>query len=143
MIQKLTGDCFEDIRWMTISEKGNLYLVDKFDIKKITPDGKVDVLAKNINERKRSQFTVGEPHSIMGLWTDSSENVYVAIYGARMVKKIAPDKKITVIAETPMRWSPTGGLTAPNGDLWLLEYSPMNEVRVELIAKDGKRNIFQ
>lgn len=141
-IEKLTGECFADIRWMTVSEKGNIYLVDKFDIKRVTPDAKVTVMAEKINERTFSQATVPDPHMVMGLWTDRNENVYVAIFGGRMVKKITPDKKISVVAETSMRWSPTGGLTAANGDFWLLECSPLNEVRVEQITKDGERRIF-
>ncbi len=135
--------CFKDIRWMTTSPRGNIYLIDKTDIKKIAPDGTVEILASQIAERKLTQFTVNDNHLAMGLWIDKQENVYVAIYGGRMVKKITLDKKISVVAETPMRWSPTGGLVAPNGDYWLLECSPLNEVRVERIFPGGARVVYQ
>jgi hypothetical protein len=139
---RLTNTCFEDIRWMTSTTNGELYLIDKYDLKKVDGRGEVQTLAEDLQERKLSQFTASDPHLLMGLWTDDKENVYVAIYGGRKVKKITPDKKVSVAAETSLFWSPTGGLVAPNGDFWLLEYSPTNQVRVEWITTDGTRIIY-
>jgi hypothetical protein len=31
---------------------------------------------------------------------------------------------------------------APNGDLWLLEYSATNEARARRIARDGSSRVF-
>lgn len=104
--------------------------------------GDVKIMAENLRERKFTQFTVNDAHLAMGLWTDKKENVYVAIYGARKVKKITPDKKISVVVETSLLWSPTGGLVAPNGDFWLLEYSQTNQARVERITVDGERIVY-
>ena len=140
--RKFTEQCFEDIRWMTISPDGNLYLIDRHDLKKITQDGTVETLAANLNERKLTQLTVSDQHMVMGVWTDQKENAYVAIYGARQVKRVSPNKTISVVAETSIGWSPTGGLVAPNGDYWLLECSLSNEVRVEKISPDGTRIIY-
>jgi hypothetical protein len=33
--------------------------------------------------------------------------------------------------------SPTGGMVAPNGDLYILEASVLNEVRLKRIGRDG------
>ena len=134
--------CFSDIRWMTATPEGNVYLIDAYDLKKVEPNGNVKIMAENIPERKLTQFTVNDSHLAMGLWTDKKENVYVAIYGARKVKKITPDKKVSVVVETSMMWSPTGGLVAPNGDFWLLEYSQTNQARVERITVDGERIVY-
>jgi hypothetical protein len=139
---RLTTDCLHDVRWMTATAEGNLYLIDRYDLIKIDQRGHVQTLAEDLQERKLTQFTVIDPHLAMGVWTDKKENVYVAIYGARKVKKITPDKKISVVAETSVTWSPTGGLVAPNGDYWLLEYSLTNEARVEKITTGGERIIF-
>jgi hypothetical protein len=141
-ITRLGNACFEDIRWMTATSKGDLYLIDAFDLKKVDTKGRVYTLAKNIQERKLTQGMVNDSHLAMGLWTDPKENVYVAIYGGRKVKKITPDQKVSVVAETSLLWSPTGGLVAPNGDFWLLECSPVNKVRVERVTTDGKRTIY-
>ena len=127
---------------MTASPKGDIYLIDRFDLKKIDKNGHAETLASNLSERKFSQLTVNSPHLLMGVWTDKNENAYVAVYGGRMVKKISPDKKVSIVAETSIGWSPTGGLVAPNGDFWLLECSVTNAVRVERITTDGKRIIY-
>jgi hypothetical protein len=140
--RRVTDACFADIRWMTISPGGNIFLIDQVDLKRITAKGEVETLAPKINERKLSQFTVNDRHLVMGVWSDQKENAYVAIYGGRMVKKVTPDKKVSVVAETSIGWSPTGGLVAPNGDFWLLECSPTNAVRVERITKDGRRQVY-
>jgi hypothetical protein len=139
---QLGNHCFEDIRWMTASQKGNVYLIDRLDLKRITPGGEVETIAAKVNEKKLSQFMVNDRHTVMGVWTDDNENAYVAIYEGRLVKKVSPDKKVTIVAETTTGWSPTGGLVAPNGDFWLLECSPANTVRVEQITTDGKRIVY-
>ena len=38
------------------------------------------------------------------------------------------------ILRSAVPWSPTGGTFAPNGDLWLLEATVTNQVRVRRIA---------
>lgn len=134
--------CFKNIRWFTRSQNGNLYLIDGPDLKKVDPDGNVETLAPSIAERNHGEFAVSDQHAAMGLWTDNEENVYVAIYGARLVKKVTPDKKVSELIYTRIRWSPTGGFLADNGDLWLLEASPLNEVRVEQIKKSGQRIVY-
>lgn len=136
-------ECFKNVRWMTRSEKGNIYLIDGPDLKKIDVNGNVELMASSIAEKKLTQFTVSEQHAAMGLWTDKQENVYVAIFGARVVKKVTPDKKVSEVIQTSFRWSPTGGFLAANGDFWLLESSPLNEVRVERITKNGQRIIYE
>jgi hypothetical protein len=141
-ISKLGDVCLNDIQWMTATADGDVYLIDRHDLVKMDAKGHLERIASNLQERKLTQFTVNDPHLAMGVWTDKKENVYVAIYGARKVKKISPDKKVSVAYETAMWWSPTGGLMAPNGDFWLLEYSQTNEARVERITAAGERTIY-
>jgi hypothetical protein len=78
----------------------------------------------------------------MGLWTDSAGFVYVARYGSREVMRVAADGAVRVVATSTFPWSPTGGLVAPNGDLWLLEYSLTNAARVRRIARDGRITVY-
>ena len=94
--------------------------------------------------RSLSQFHVGERHLLMGIWTDRSRHVYVASYGTREVKKIFPDERVEVVARSSPPYSPTGGLIAPNGDLWLLEYSgPIpDRVRVRRMTPGGRSHTF-
>jgi hypothetical protein len=133
---------FQDVRWMAASLDGFVYLIDGADLRQVAPDGTVTTRARGLKERAVTQVTVGESHVLMGVWDDSRKNVYVAVYGARMVKKIAPDGSVSVAARTPFPWSPTGGMVAPNGDLWLLECSPTNAVQVRRIAPDGRMQTY-
>ncbi|QOI96908.1 MAG: hypothetical protein HRU69_05090 [Flammeovirgaceae bacterium] len=139
---KLGNECLENIRWMTSTAEGNVYLVDLYGIKKVDRLGRVYTLATQLQERKLTRAFVNDPHQLMGLSTDKDENVYVAVYGAGKVKKVTPKGKVSTVAETNLSWSPTGVLSAPNGDLWILECSPANAVRVERITRDGRRIIY-
>jgi hypothetical protein len=40
-----------------------------------------------------------------------------------------------VVAESTFPWAPTGGAFAPDGALWLLEYSVTNQVRARRVAQ--------
>ena len=133
---------FRDVRWMTVSEEGTVFLIDDGDLLRITPDRLVATLAHNLGERSLLQFFVGDRHNLMGLWLDAEGSVYVAVYGGRVVKKIGKDGKVEVVAHSKVPWSPTGGFIAKNGDLWLLEYSMTNDARARRIGKDGVEKIF-
>lgn len=133
---------FQDVRWMAASPDGVVYLTDGADLRQVAPDGRVTTRARNLKERSVTQITVGESHVLMGVWGDGQQNVYVAVYGARMVKKITPDGRVSVVARTSFPWSPTGGMVAPNGDLWLLECSQANSVRVRRITPDGQARTY-
>ncbi len=135
-------DFFKDVRWFTATADGTLFLSEGNSICKVTPDGKVTTLAKNLIDRSISQIHVSDKHALMGLWTDKSGNVYVAVYAGRVVKRISPDGKVNVVAKSSFPWSPTGGLVAPNGDKWLLECSMTNAVRVRRIAVNGREHIY-
>jgi streptogramin lyase len=79
----------------------------------------------------------------MGIWLDGQGRVYVAVMGAGMVKRYDPATgRIEVVDRSPEPATPTGGLVAPNGDLWLLENAAGNAVRVRRIAVDGREQIF-
>jgi len=133
---------FRDVRSMTCSVDGIVYLIDDGNLRRVASDGTVSAIARNLRERSLLQFFVGDRHSLMGLWLDEDENVYVAVSSGRMIKKVSRDGKVTVVARSSLPWSPTGGLVAPNGDLWLLEYSMPNPARVRQILQDGTEKIF-
>ena len=118
---------FHDIRWMTVTAEGTVYLIDLVDLIRVTPDGRVTTLARDLNRHR-------ERHEVQGLWTDRAGNVYVAVYGDREVKRIDIHGRVTVIARSSFPWSPTGGTIAPNGDLLLLE-NWMYDVRVRRIPR--------
>lgn len=128
---------FRDVRWMTATPSGVVYLTDDGDLLRVDRDGRVSVVAKDLREKKLTQVTVPERQTLMGLWTDPADNVYLAVWGGRMVKRVAPNGAMSVVARSALGWGPTGGLVAPNGDLWVLETSLTNAARVQRHARDG------
>lgn len=116
---------FQNIRWMSAASDGTVYLVDKTNLVRITPRGEATVVT-----RRLARSPLAGMHSVMGLWTDRAGNVYAAVYDDDVVKRIAPDGKVTVAATSSGIWSPVGGAFAPNGDLLLLEWSTANQARL-------------
>jgi hypothetical protein len=133
---------FSNLRSMTTAPDGTLYLLDGPDLKRLDPNGQVHTLARNLREQVAALSFAGDAHNLMGLWLDRLHNVYVAVYGGAMVKKITPNGMVSVVARTSLPWSPTGGLVAPNGDLWLLEYSLTNAARVRCISTNGTEQVY-
>jgi sugar lactone lactonase YvrE len=119
-----------------------VFFTDGPDLVRITPDGKTTRLARNLKVLSWWQFFVGDRHNVMGLWTDQEGNVYVAVYGGRLVKKVSPSGQMTAAARSSPPWSPTGGLVDPTGNLWLLEYSVTNAVRVRRIERNGRETVY-
>lgn len=136
----VTAERFTNLRQMIVTPRGTLYLIDGPDLKRLDPNGQVHTLARHL--RERTSGDAGDNHNLMGLWLDRAQNVYVAVYGGAMVKKITPDGYVSIVARSPAPWAPTGGLVAPNGDLWLLEYSVTNTVRVRRIAPNGTQQVY-
>ena len=132
-VADLGDQCMTDIRWMTSDEEGNVFLTDLGDLKKIDESGHVKILAKQLHK---------EPRASMGVWLDTKKNIYVAVYEDRSVKRVTPDGVVTVAAKTSFPGAPSGGMVDGEGNLWLLENTFINKVRVERIGKDGSRKAY-
>ena len=140
--EKLSDDCLNNIRWMAVTPTGIVYVTDFHDLKRIDLHGHITTVARNIPDKKFTQLLVSEQHYLSGISLDKANNVFVADYSGRQVKKISASGKMSVVVKTNAPWSPSGQLIAPNGDYWLLEYSVTNAARVERISADGKRTIY-
>lgn len=131
-----------DVRWMTATADGTVRFIDAGDLVEVSPDGSLRTVAKNLQEHVFTQPQVNEHHLLMGLWTDAAKNTYIASYGGRVVKKVTPAGQVQIATRSSFPWAPTGGFVAPNGDLWLLECSITNAVRVRRIGRDGRVTVF-
>ena len=126
---------FLDVRWMTATSDGAVYFTDHDDLRTLTTDGAVMTLATGLRDRA--------DHWVGGVWLDARRRVYVAVWGGRVVKRFDPASgRVEVVARSQAPWGPSGGLAAPNGDLWLLETAEDNTVRVRRISPDGRERIF-
>lgn len=135
-------DCLEDVRWMTSTEGGVIYLVDKQDVKKIDTQGTMTTLAKSVPEKKLSQFMVNEPHYLGAVTIDRENNIYIADFSGRKVNRIERDGTMTVVYETSIPWSPMALVVAKNGDFLVLETSMTNAVRMERVTRDKKSTVY-
>jgi sugar lactone lactonase YvrE len=133
---------FKDVRWMTATPDGVVYLVDSGRLLRILADGTVSTVVAALSERKPPPAKVSDPHYQGGLWTDPGGSVYVAVSEERLVLEVKPDGSTRVAARSPLLWAPYGGMVDRQGNLWLLETSKINAVRVRRIGKDGKERLF-
>lgn len=139
-----TNSKFKDIRWMYYAESNAyLYVIDHLNLKKVNPKGEVSLVADNLYEGKSSFENVGDHHYLMGMWTDTMQNTYVAAYGAQKVKKISPNGTVETVFESDRFWSPVEGLVAPDGTWWIMEFSARNKTRVRKINPNGRDVVFQ
>jgi len=133
---------FRDVRWITASAEGTVYFTDDDDLRRVTPNGAVSTIARDLKERSFFERIWGDQHNLMGLWLDAKDNVYITVNSARKVKRVSRDGKVEVVARSSAPWSPTGGFVASNGDLWLLEYGGSFAARARRISRDGAEKTF-
>jgi len=131
-LRDLAHQTFRDIRWMTATPDGVLYFIDTLDLIRVA-NGATTTVAKNLSELHVPRAWIGSRHRLMGLWTDRSGNVYVADAAGAKVKRIDAKGKVTIVASSSYPWSPSGGTFDRQGNLWLLEFNPINDVRVRKV----------
>ena len=126
---------YRDVRWLTSSPKGEIYFTDDGDLRRLTTTGDVETLAVRVRERAGSW--------VGGAFLAPAGEVYVAIWGERVVRRFSPaTKRVDEVSRSTAPWGPSGLTIAANGDLWLLETSESNAVRVRLIPRTGAERIF-
>lgn len=121
---------FRDVRWLAATPDGVVYVIDGANLLRVAPNGAVTTLARSLSRRSALRPNADERHLLFGIWTDRGGNVYVADFAQARVLRVTQAGKVTAVATSSWPWSPTGGVFAPNGDLWLLEASITNQVRV-------------
>jgi len=127
---------FSALGRMTVGPDGNLYVMDAGALRRVSPAGDVRTRARGLDEKSLTTFDVGPLHRVMGLAADALGNVYVANYGARQVKKVGPDGKVTVFLRSRLPWSPAGVAVSGN-TVYVLEYA-INRVRVRKVTAEGR-----
>jgi hypothetical protein len=122
------------IHWMTLNDTGDCFVGVGAGVYRIPRGGTAPVrIAAGLVESTPAFSFVHARHAMMGMWTDTKGNVFVAVYAGQVVKRIAPEGDVSVVYRSGGEWSPSGGLIAPGGSLWILETSSSNRVRVSKI----------
>ena len=112
------------------------------DLRRISAEGKVTTVATRLSARNLPPANVSQRNYHMGLWTNKEGRVYVAVAMERLVLHVREDGRAEVPARSGAPWSPSGGIFAGDGSLWLLEYNSANSVRARHVGLDGKEQIF-
>lgn len=91
---------FDLVEAVTTDSTGNVYVIDGYAVRKITPAGVVSTLAGNVST---SGFVDGSGsaarfRTAYGLTTDAAGNVYVADSGNNVIRKITPAGVVTTWA---------------------------------------------
>ncbi len=141
---EMSSHRFEDIRWLYFSKTDHsLYVVDKLQVKRVSPTGEVTVVANELKEDAPPFGGVADRHYIFGLCTGKHKEVYVAVYGAQKVKKIEAGGAVETVFESAANWSPCGVLQMPEGTLWIMEFSKNNTARVVKVHTDGSQETYE
>jgi hypothetical protein len=141
---KLKQEVLYSIGGMAFGPDGSLYLTDGASVRKLTMDGALETLTRNLTVEKPADNPMGSGPEIrlLGLALDAQGNVLAADYSNRRVLKIVPGKDAETLLRTEPPWSPAG-VTVSGSDLYILEVGftpPRTYVgpRVRKLSADGK-----
>ena len=133
---------FRIVQRMTASPDGTLFLMDCANLRRVSTNGQVTTLRTNLSALNPPPANVAERNYHMGIWTDRSGDVYVAVAMEHLVLRVQSDGQTRVAARSPDGWSPSGGMFDRQNNLWLLEYDSRNAVRVRQIRMNQDDQIF-
>lgn len=136
---------FSNIVGIAFGSDGSLYLTDSSSVRKVTMDGTVTTLARNVMVENASGNSAGGS-SLFGIAVDAQGNAFIADYGNRRILKIAPDGQMSTPIRSEESWFPTG-VAERSGELYILEeshtpaYKPIG-TRVRKLSPDGKVTVL-
>jgi hypothetical protein len=130
---------------MAIATDGTLYFVHGSNVSKLTTNGDLVPLVRNVVVENASGKPAGASQ-LFGLAVDAQGNAFVADHGNRRILKIAADGQLSTPIRADESWFPTG--VAVRGDeLYILEeshtpaYQPIG-TRVRKLSLDGRLTVL-
>ncbi|HET9746652.1 MAG TPA: hypothetical protein VFP97_13125 [Chitinophagaceae bacterium] len=136
-VTKLIEHKFGFIGWLFATKNGTLYFTESNKLRRLSPNGKLETVVENIGSRSTDFMIMGRNYESYGIWADDADNVYVAMLHAKKVIRISRDGKPETIFRSNSSWMITSGLIDQVGNLWVLENSPTNEVRIRKIERQN------
>jgi sugar lactone lactonase YvrE len=132
---------------MAFGSEGALYFAENSNVRRVTMDGRLTMLAGNIAVENPAQSAMPESSvtRLFGIAVDAQGTAFVADYGNRRVLKISSGGAVSTVARAEQPWSPTG-IALKDGNLYILEfgfkppstYTP----RVRKLSPDGKMTLL-
>jgi DNA-binding beta-propeller fold protein YncE len=112
---------FREVRAAAWGADGALYLIDGDSIRKLSADGMVSTLAGGPDEGFADGVgAAARFHHPSGLALDAQNNIYVADFANRRIRKISPAGEVSTVTKAGKIWTPAGVAVA-GGDLYVLE----------------------
>lgn len=115
---------FSSVGGMAFGPDGSLYLTDGTSVRRVSMEGTVTTIAKDLNFKTREDKPTlfgGAYGSLTGLTIDANGNVYVADAGNRRLLKITTGGKVEVVYRAEPPFFPNGVFATPGGDVYVLE----------------------
>lgn len=130
---------FKDIGRLHV-HKGVLFFYNHDDIYTLREGDSIKLFRSNLSEASEKCDRCME-----SIFSDAQDNIYTAVSGSKVIKKISADRTVTIVHQSSGDWFPTGGVVNRDNILWVMEYNNENEVRVVKAslngAKQDKQNI--
>jgi sugar lactone lactonase YvrE len=126
-----------------LDSDGTLYFTDNANVRRVTTDGQMTMLASNLALENPAESAMPESRvtRLFGIAVDGQGNAFVADYGNRRVLKITSGGVVSTVTTAEKPWTPTG-VTLKDGNLYLLEFgfTPPSKytARVRRLAPDGE-----
>jgi sugar lactone lactonase YvrE len=128
---------------MAFDSEGTLYFTDNSNIRRVTMDGKMTMLAGNLAVENRAESSMPESPltRLFGIAVDTQGTAFVADYGNRRILKVTSGGAVSTVMRAEPPWSPTG-VALKDGDLYILEFgfTPPSTYtpRVRKLSSDGR-----
>jgi sugar lactone lactonase YvrE len=137
---------FKALNGLACGPEGLLYVSDEDAVRKVTPDGDVTTLARDLVARKHDTEPAGGSDHLFGLAVAPGGAVYAADHSGRRIVKITPEGRTATAATSEPPWAPTGVAVAGD-DLYLLEVGSSRTgislgPRVRKVSAGGKGAIL-
>jgi hypothetical protein len=147
---KGTSARFSSVGNIAFGPDGSLYITDGSTLRKVTMDGNVTTVAKDLDVRTREDkppLFDGTEAIVTGLAVDSNNDAYLADSGNRRLLKVSGAGKVKVLLRTDPPFSPNGVFVRAGGAIYVLEvgFTPPGSwsgPRVRKISADGKSTIL-
>lgn len=128
-----TGN-FKSVNWLHPQEDGKVLYVSNNAIYSVDSTGNIQLVKAHVANAKPSFNFSKTNMMIWGIWQDHEKNIYAALYSNQSVVKIDTRGILTHIYTSKSNWAPLNGVLDNDNNLWVLESSDKNEIRVVEIA---------
>jgi hypothetical protein len=147
---KGTAAKFSSVGNIAFGPEGDLYVTDGATVRRVSKDGVVTTLARELEARTNEDKTpvfADSQQNLTGIAVDALRNVYVADSNNRRLLKLDSANNVSVVLRTDPPFFPNGVFAGPDGSVYVLEIAltlPATWAgpRVRRISPDGKSTIL-